>query len=117
MATKMGQSMDAADETRMFPKGKLDVVHLGEVTVARAVLEPGWRWSEHIKPIVHTDSCQLKHVGYLLSGRMIIRMDDGTETELGPGDAYVIQPGHDAWVVGDEMATGLEFAAGAEMFR
>jgi quercetin dioxygenase-like cupin family protein len=117
MATLVGKNLGTPDETRTFPKGKLEVVQLGDATVARGVFEPGWRWSEHVKPIVHTDSCQLKHVGYLLSGRIRVRMDDGTQTELGPGDAYVIEPGHDAWVVGDETAIGLEFAAGAEFAK
>jgi EutQ-like cupin domain len=74
------------------------------------VLQPGWKWSEDIKPIAGTDSCQLEHNGLLLSGRMKVVADDGSEMEVGPGDAYVIHPGHDAWIVSDEPATAIEFS-------
>ena len=91
-------------ELRLQPRSveDKDIVNLGEVTVGRAVFEPGWRWSENVKPIVGTDSCQVPHVGYVVSGRMVVRMDDGTEHEFGPGDAGTIPPGHDAWIEGDE---------------
>jgi hypothetical protein len=72
-------------------------------------LQPCWRWSECIKPVVGTDSCQALHIGTVLSGRMHIVHDDGTEADIGPGDAYRIAPGHDAWVVGDEPVVGYEF--------
>lgn len=103
------------DETRSFEKGRMDVVHLGEVTVGRAVFEPGWRWSEHVRPIAGTDSCQVSHVGYVISGRMKVVMDDGTKAEAGPDEAVVIPPGHDAWVIGDEPCVILDFA-GAEHY-
>jgi quercetin dioxygenase-like cupin family protein len=108
-----GKSLDQPDETRNFGKGKLEVVQLGDVTVARGVFEPGWKWSEHIKPIAKTESCQVLHTGYIVSGRMGIRMDDGTEAEFGPGDAYVIPPGHEGWTVGDEPVVALEFRGAA----
>jgi quercetin dioxygenase-like cupin family protein len=110
-ATVQGKSLDTPDETRRFvDKGRVDVVHLGAVSVGRFVLEPGWRWSEHVKPMAGTESCQVQHVGYVLSGRMKVVMDDGTEAETGAGDAAVIPPGHDAWKVGDEPCVWLEFA-------
>ncbi len=115
-ATLQGKSLEAPDETRRFvDKGKADIVHLGTVTVGRFVLEPGWRWSEHVKPIAGTDSCQVHHVGYVLSGRMKVVMDDGTEAEASAGAAAVIPPGHDAWIMGDEPCVWLEFA-GADQY-
>ena len=117
MTTVQSKNLGTPDETRRFPRGESNVVQLGDASVARIVLEPGWRWSEHIKPIAGTESCQVHHLGYLLSGRIHVRMDDGTETEFGSGDAYVIPPGHDAWVVGDEPANGLEFAGAAEFAK
>jgi hypothetical protein len=78
-------------------------------TVGRGVFEPGWRWSQHVKPIAGTDSCQTAHLGYVVSGRMHIVMDDGGESECGPGDAVHIAPGHDAWIVGDEACVFIDF--------
>jgi mannose-6-phosphate isomerase-like protein (cupin superfamily) len=98
------------DETRTFEHGELKTATVGDFKVAQSSLEPGWKWSEDIKPIVGTESCQFQHYGVLLSGRMKVLADDGSEMEIGPGDAYVIPPGHDAWVVGDEAASGLEFS-------
>jgi hypothetical protein len=83
---------------------------LGAFKVMRGVLQPGFKWSEHIKPLVQTDSCQVEHNAILLSGRIKTVMEDGSEMEIGPGDAYVTPPGHDAWVVGDETAVGIEFS-------
>ena len=93
-----------------FEKGTIEVVTLGGLTFQRESLEPGWRWSEHVKPVVNTSSCQKYHLKVILSGRQMIVMDDGTEAELGPGDIAVIPPGHDAWVVGDEPNVLLELA-------
>ena len=103
------KSFDAPDETRTPPKTKVEVVRLGDVQAARLTLEPGWRWSECVKPIAGTESCQARHVGSVLTGRMHVVQDDGTEAEVGPGEAYLIDPGHDAWVVGDEELVSLEF--------
>ena len=85
------------------------MVDLGSVHAARMTLEPGWRWSECIKPVVGTESCQVHHVGTAMSGRLHIEHEDGSSVEIGPGDAYVIEPGHDAWVVGNETFVGYEF--------
>lgn len=85
-----GKSLNAPDETREFvDKGKAAIVHLGNVSVGKLVLEPGWRWSEHVKPIVGTESCQVHHIGYVLSGRMRVVMDDGAVADASAGDAAV----------------------------
>jgi hypothetical protein len=103
------KSFDAPDESRTPDKTQLNVVKLGDVQAARLTAQPGWRWSECIKPVAGTDSCQARHVGAVMAGRMHVVQDDGTESEIGPGDAYFIAPGHDAWVVGDEPFVGYEF--------
>jgi mannose-6-phosphate isomerase-like protein (cupin superfamily) len=103
------KSLDSPDETRPFAgHGAIAVVQLGETTIGRGTYEPGWRWSQDVKPIAGTDSCQAHHTLYILSGRMHIVMNDGSEFDLGPGDAAVIAPGHDAWTVGDEACVALD---------
>lgn len=91
----LSKNLGSPDETRSFDKGKMDIVTLDNVTVGRAVFESGWKWSECVKPVAGTDSCQVPHVGYVVSGRINVVMDDGQEQEYGPGDAVVISPGHD----------------------
>lgn len=99
------------DETRNFVAcGHADMHRMGNGVVMRAVFEPGWKWSQHIGPIAGTKSCQASHLGYVISGRMRIRMDDGTESEIGPGDFFEAMPGHDAWVIGDEACVLVDFA-------
>jgi quercetin dioxygenase-like cupin family protein len=106
------KNLGSPDETRPFAdRGRAEVVTVGGQTILRGTFEPGWRWSEHVKPIAKTDSCQAAHTAYVLSGRMHIRMDDGTEREVGPGDVFVCAPGHDAWIVGDEPCTLVDFSA------
>ena len=110
MAAVEIKSFDSPDETRPFEgKGQADVVMLAGQPVGRGVFEPGWRWSTNIKPIAQTDSCQVSHLGYCVSGRMKIYMDDGTEAEIGAGEAVAIPPGHDAEVVGDETCVFIDF--------
>jgi quercetin dioxygenase-like cupin family protein len=104
-----GKRFESPDETRSLGKGTLEVLTFGNSTAARLTAEPGWRWSEHVKPVVGTDSCQAAHFGYVLAGRLHIVTDDGGDAEVGPGDTYVVEPGHDAWVVGDEAFVALEF--------
>lgn len=100
----------APDESRPFKAhGHVDVHKLGEGAVMHGVFEPGWKWSNDVKPIAGTKSCQTAHLGFVVSGRMRIRMDDGQEEELGPGDFAKIEPGHDAWVVGDEPCVMVDF--------
>jgi hypothetical protein len=100
---------DSPDERRTPDKTQVDVVRMGGTTAARMTFQPGWKWSECIKPVAGTDRCQLQHVGICTSGRMHVVHDDGGEGEVGPGQAYVIAPGHDAWIVGDEAFIGFEF--------
>jgi hypothetical protein len=100
---------DSPDETRTPEKTRVDIVRIGPTTAARFAFQPGWKWSECIKPVAGTDSCQVRHVGVVGSGRLTIRHEDGTELELTAGNAYVIEPGHDAWVVGDEPFVTYEF--------
>ena len=109
MAGVVRKSFASPDERRSPDKTQVDVVDLGSVKAARMTLQPGWRWSECIKPIAGTESCQVHHEGTLVAGTMQVRHDDGTEVEIGPGDAYVIEPGHDAWVVGSEAVVSYEF--------
>ena len=109
MAGVQSRDFSSPDETRTPEKTQVDVVRMGATTVARFAFEPGWRWSECIKPGAGTDSCQARHVGIVHSGRLAVRHDDGTELEISTGDAYIIEPGHDAWVVGDERFVGFEF--------
>jgi hypothetical protein len=102
MASEL-RNIDKPHETRPFQAhGHVDVVTLADFTIGRGVFEPGWRWSEDVRPIAGTDTCQVRHTGMCLSGAMTIRMDDGTEISMSAGDVVVIEPGHDAWVVGDE---------------
>ena len=110
MAVLEAKNIDKPDERRDFPHGHLEAVSLpGGVIFGRTTFEPGWRWSESVKPLAGTDSCTFHHVGYLVSGRMHVRHDDGSELEIGPGDAFVIEPGHDAWIVGDDDCVSLDF--------
>ena len=115
----MGQievkSFDSPDEVREFEgKGHANVLNIGGQVVGRGTFEPGWKWSENIKPIAGTDSCEVSHLGYCVSGRMKVIMDDGSESELGAGDVVAIPPGHDAEVVGDEPCVFLDFGQFAE---
>lgn len=110
------KNVEKADERRDFPRGHVEVNKIGNVLLGRATFEPGWRWSESVKPIVGTDSCQILHYTYVQSGRLHIRLDDGTEADVGPGDFAVIQPGHDAWVVGDEPCVAFDFSSDAESY-
>jgi quercetin dioxygenase-like cupin family protein len=100
---------DTPDETRTPDKTKVEVVRIGGTTAARFTFEPGWRWSECVKPVAGTDSCQARHVGVVQSGTLHVSHEDGSEAQLKAGDAYLIEPGHDAWVVGDERFVSYEF--------
>jgi hypothetical protein len=107
------KSFDNADEVRTFPSGKLEVVTFVDQSLGRATLEPGWRWSECIKPVVGTESCEAGHFGHIISGNMHVVGDDGSEADYGPGDVLRIAPGHDAWVVGSEPCVMFDFTAAA----
>ncbi|MEU7603175.1 cupin domain-containing protein [Streptomyces sp. NPDC040724] len=111
MAGLVSKSFDKADETRPFEDGmgRLDLVETDGGLIGRAVFEPGWKWSEHIRPLAGTDSCQADHTGYVVQGRMQIVMNDGGRIEVAAGDYIRIPPGHDAWVVGDEPCVVLDW--------
>ena len=107
------RDFDRPDEVRSPDKTTIDLVNVGPTEVGRFTFQPGWSWSECIKPVVGTESCQQEHLGYAVSGRIHIAHNDGTETDIAPGEAYLIAPGHDAWVVGDEPFVGVEFKSAA----
>ncbi len=110
MAEVEARSFDAPDEIRKFEgNGQAAVVDIAGQTVGRGTFEPGWKWSANVKPIAGTDSCKVSHLGYVLSGRMRIYMDDGSETDIGPGEVVAIPPGHDAEVLGDEPCEMVDF--------
>jgi quercetin dioxygenase-like cupin family protein len=100
---------ESPDETRTFEKGRFELVQIGGITVGRATYEPGWRWSEHVGPTAGTESCEVEHVGLVVSGQAAVLMDDGTELVMGPGDLFHVPPGHDSWVVGEEPYVSLHF--------
>jgi hypothetical protein len=105
---------DSPDEVRTPDKTVVNIVRMGEgTTAARMALQPGWRWSECIKPIAGTDRCQVRHVGLAESGTLRVAHDDGTEADITSGRSYVIEPGHEAWVVGDEPFVAYEFESKA----
>ena len=93
--------------SRSFDKGRLDLLTLGGMTIGRASYEPGWRWSEHVGPTAGTELCEVEHVGMVMSGRAAVRMRDGTQIVMEPGDVFAVPPGHDSWVVGDEPYVSL----------
>jgi quercetin dioxygenase-like cupin family protein len=104
---------DAPDETREFENGRFELLSIGGMTIGRARYEPGWRWSEHVGPITGTDLCDVEHLGMVVSGRAGVRMTDGTEFVMEPGDVFAIPAGHDSWVVGDESYVSLHFLGAA----
>lgn len=104
------KTLNAPDEVRTFDKGKVELATVGTVTFGRASFQPGWKWSESVKPIVKTAYCQAPHVQYQISGRLRVKMADGSEQEFGPGDVGVIPPGYDAWVVGDEPVVAIDIS-------
>ncbi len=108
MAKIQKKSLNSPDETRTFPKGKVEIVTVEGITFGRVTLEPGWKWSEHVKPIANTESCESPHTQYIISGRLKVKMNDGTEAEFGPGDMAVIPPGHDGWVIGNEPVVVID---------
>jgi quercetin dioxygenase-like cupin family protein len=104
------KSLDSPDRTQVFLDGsERTVVRVGPATIGRGTYRQGWRWSEHVRPLAGKDSAT--HLGFVLSGRMIVRTKEGTEIEVAAGDAFAVEPGHDAWVIGDETCVALDFAA------
>jgi quercetin dioxygenase-like cupin family protein len=108
---------EQADESRSFERGSFDLVTLGGVTVGRASYQPGWVWSEHVGKATGEAFCQTQHVGLVVSGRAAVKMADGTEFELTPGDLFFIQPGHDSWVIGDQPYVSLHLLGAGDYAR
>jgi len=105
------KSFASPDQVRMFPTGRVEVIRLDDVTLGRFALQPGWRWSKDVGPVARTRSCQLRHVGYAISGSLQVTMDDGTELVIEGGDGYEIPPGHEVLVLGPEPWESIEFAS------
>ncbi len=103
------KSFKNPEEVRDFPNGKAEILTVGGAEVGRLVFKPGWRWSNDVKPLAKTSSCEAPHFQYHVSGKLAIRMDDGTEFVAGPGDITSLPKGHDAWVVGDEPAVVVDW--------
>ena len=114
MPSQIKKNFSAPDETRPIKKGKVEVLDMGpDLPVMRVTFEPGWKWSECVKPVAKTESCQVPHLVYVVSGRIAIQMDDGQTVEYGPGDVGLIPPGHDAWVIGNEPFVNIDYQGGA----
>ncbi|HEY8700786.1 MAG TPA: cupin domain-containing protein [Arthrobacter sp.] len=111
------KSHNSPDEQRRPDKSAIDVVTVGDYTVGRLTFDPGWRWSDCIKPVVQTDSCQNSHVGFCVSGGLVVETTDGNRININPGDSYTIPPGHDAWVEGDQAFVGVEFLSAADFAK
>ena len=116
MSAMIRKSLDSPEEVRPFEEGKghLDVVNLDAAPVGRAVFEPGWRRSKHVKPLAKTDSCEAAHTGYVVSGRITIVMDDGEKETFEPGDFMIVPSGHDAWVEGEEPCVVIDWQGYAD---
>src|SRR5215469_16943975 len=113
MTRPIKKTFDHPDETGRVKKGKVEVLNMGAgLQVMRTTFEPGWKWSECVKPVAGTHSCQVSHLVHVVSGRIVVRMDDGQEIEYGPGDMGLVPPGHDAWVVGNKPYVGIDYQGG-----
>jgi quercetin dioxygenase-like cupin family protein len=114
MRTPQIVSIGEPDEVREFLRGRLEVYRVGGLELGRAIYEPGWRWTEHVRPIAGTELCEVSHVGLVLAGSAAVLMRDGREFMLTPGTFFAIPPGHDSWVVGNEDYLSIHIAgAGA----
>lgn len=117
-ATKMeSRSLDQPDETRRPNLATVEVLNLSGHSIGRFTFQPGWTWAGSIKPVAGTDHCEKQHIGYCVAGRMDVWLTDGTRISVQPGDAYVIPPGHDAEIVGDQAFVGIEFSSAATYAR
>jgi quercetin dioxygenase-like cupin family protein len=113
MNTSLIKRFEDPDEVRTFEKGKFEILHLGDMTIGRATYAPGWVWSKHVAPLTGQPFCMVEHVGLVVSGHAKVKMEDGTEFDLLPGDSFYVPPGHDSWVEGDEPYVSLHLM-GAE---
>jgi hypothetical protein len=114
MQKMQSKNLSKPDELRTFDKGKLELSTLGGVTFGRATLQPGWKWSTCLKPLVKTKSCEAPHLQYHVSGRLVVLMDDGSQQEFGPGEISLLPPGHDAWVAGNEPVVVIDITGMGE---
>lgn len=114
MAKMQKKNLAKPEEVRSFDKGKVELVTVGGVTFGRATLQPGWKWSTCVKPLVNTPSCEAPHLQYHIAGRLAVRMDDGSEDVFGPGEVSLLPPGHDAWVVGNEAVVIVDITGMTE---
>ena len=114
MATAEQKGFRIPDEVRTFEKGKLELLNMNGGVIGRLTLEPGWRWSQHVKPLAGTEWCEAPHFQYHSSGRLHIVMSDGKEFEAGPGDVTMLPSGHDAWVVGNEPVVLVDWAGASD---
>ncbi|GAB3566340.1 cupin domain-containing protein [Arthrobacter alkaliphilus] len=108
------KSHNSPDEVRRPEKTVVENVTVGDYTIGRLTFEPGWSWADCIKPLAQTESCQLNHVGYCVAGTLEVETTDGNKISISKGDSYTIPPGHNAWVVGDETYSAIEFVSAAE---
>ena len=108
MANLSKKSLSQPDETQTPEKLKVEIVTIDGLKVQRITAEPGWKWSEHLKPVVKTESCEKHHLVYVISGKLAARMNDGKEESIGPGEVGIVPPGHDGWNAGNEPAVWLE---------
>jgi hypothetical protein len=111
------RSYTKPDEVREFPHGRAEILKVGGSDIGRLILQPGWRWSNDVKPIAGTDLCEAPHMQYHVSGRIHVLMADGTEFEAGPGDVTSLPQGHDAWVVGDEPVVVVDWYGASNYAR
>ena len=107
-------NLNDPDETKVTPKAKLQLVTVGGFTMGLRNLEPGWRWTTSMKAVAKTETCEVRHIGYVVSGRIGFLMDDGTKLEVGPGDAFDVHPGHDTWVIGEAPAVFVDLIGAVE---
>ena len=110
MADVLRKNIDEPDEVVHFPNVQTDIVHLGDLTVGRLVNQPGWRWSKHVRPTVGGEWCEIRHVGFVISGRLGIDFRDGSSVTFSPGDVFDIPPGHDGYTVGNEPVVQIEWS-------
>jgi len=108
---------ETPDETRVFEKGKFEIVEIGGMTIGRATYEPGWKWSEHVGKALGVSRCDVEHVGMVVSGSATAAMNDGSVIEMHAGDVFYVPPGHDSWVVGSEPYVSLHFMGAGQYAR
>ena len=109
MSSYERKNFSDSTEVRKSKHGQVELLNIRGGTVGRYMLEPGWKWSDEVKPVVKTDWCEAPHFQYQISGTYRVKMKDGPEFDIQPGDVAYVSPGHDAWVVGDKPAVGIEW--------